>query len=148
LIDETVKEASNTHSVLDYKDMQLLDDEMASASNKLNDINRHAITRDSTVTNDLSSHLTKKNVQGNEDHIAEKLQKSVWEHVHSAHRFARSGKGDTAKLHADLATSAMKTLSHYLPADEYSDFLTEISSQLHSLRSGPVQETGSESNKH
>lgn len=148
LIDETVKEAGNTHSVLDYKDMKFLDDEMASASNNLNYITHHSTNSDSKKTNNLSSHLTRKNAQGNEEHIAGKLQRSVWEHVHAAHRFARSGDGETAKLHADLATSAMKALSHYMPADECSDFLTEISSQLQSLRTGSAQESGSVSNKH
>lgn len=97
---------------------------------------------------DLSSHLMQKNLPGHEQRIAEKMQSCVWEHVHAAHRFARTGNAETAKLHADLATHAMKMLSHYLPAEEYHGFLSGISSQLQSLRSGSLPETGAVSNTH
>ena len=148
LIDETVREASNTHSVMDYKEMKFLDDEMVSASNKFKYNKSHSTEANSNAMNHLSSHLARRNLQGHDDHVAAKLQRSVWEHIHSAHRSARSGNSDTAKLHADLAVNAMKTLSHYLSAEEYSDFLTEISNRLQSLSPSSQQDSGAAASKH
>jgi hypothetical protein len=138
-IDEIVNDASNSLSVLDYKQMQLLDGELLAASNKLKCYKQDATNGDAQTLNNLSYHLLRNHWQGTDTHLAGKLQTCVWEHVHAAHRFARSGNGETGKLHADLAATAMKTLSHYMLADDYCDFLTEISCQIQSLKTAAAQ---------
>jgi hypothetical protein len=131
LIDEIVKEASNTHSPLEYNDLKLLDEQILSASDHIQHVQRLSVDIDLPAMSELSAFLASKIVHGNEEHLEDKLQRCVEEHVHAAHRYARSGRCEIAKLHADLATNAMKVLSHYMTVDDYSRFITTISSQLH-----------------
>jgi len=62
--------------------------------------------------------------------MAARLRRSIWEHIHSAHRLARSGDAHTAKIHADIAIDAMKTLSHYVSDHEYIEFFNMIKQQM------------------
>ena len=91
--------------------------------------------------NGLSLYFKKQKTQEHDPEMSEKLQKCVWDHVHTAHRSARSGDENTAKLHAGIATNAMKTLSHYMPEEEYTDFCTDVHNQLD-------EDSGSESKSH
>jgi hypothetical protein len=88
----------------------------------------------SMTLNGLSVFFHSKKVQENDPHMAGKLQQCVWDHVHSAHRFARTGDSNTAKLHANIATNAIKTLSHYMPESEYKAFYDEISHELFTIK--------------
>ncbi len=58
--------------------------------------------------------------------LGEKLKKSIWEHIHAAHRAAHQGKVDTARLHADIASTALKEAAHYMPEEEYATLVAEI----------------------
>ena len=62
--------------------------------------------------------------------MAARLRRRIWDHIHSAHRLARSGDGHAAKTHADIAIDAMKTLSHYMPHEEYVEFYNIIRVQM------------------
>jgi len=140
LVNEIVREASNTHSMLDYQDIKTLDDTMLSASDHLDYIKTCTSKFNESAESELSSYLANKIVEGNKEHLAEKLQRSVQEHVFAAHRYARSGQGSIAKLHADLVTNALNTLSHYMTADAYSRFVAMIDKQLHSMDAGLLHE--------
>lgn len=59
-------------------------------------------------------------------HMGDQLEKSAWEHVHKAIRFARQGNVATAKLHADIAGHALEEAKHYLENDEYSELIFQI----------------------
>lgn len=59
-------------------------------------------------------------------YIGDKLQESVWEHIHSAIRYARQGDVDTAKFHSKLAASALDESGHYLNNEDYSDLVYKI----------------------
>jgi len=129
LIDEIVKEAASTYSVEDYRHKKYLSDD-AVESEPQKDITRHSTSMMSMTLNGLSVYLKKESAQQNDPHMSARLQKCVWDHVHSAHRFARLGDAKTAKLHADIAVNAMKTLSCYMSGDEYTSFFETISEQL------------------
>lgn len=133
LIEEIVREASSSGDAQDYKDIKQLDARISSVTEKLKHIRTQSQNSEPGVMTDLSVHLKKQYAQESEDNVSSKLRKSVWDHVHAAHRFARSGNSESAKLHVDLATNAMQALSHYMPVDEYGAFLTEISKQIQSM---------------
>ena len=130
LIDEIVEEVSHNYSTEDYKDTKYQRMVSSLTSVESGNIQSHSTNIASMTLNGLSLYL--KNHQAQEDslHLSGKLQRCVWDHVHSAHRFALTGDGDTAKLHADIACSAMKVLSSYMSDDEYSEFFNEINSQI------------------
>lgn len=132
VIDEIVKEASRNYSVEDYRNIKFKGVEGSSTSDPdmPNSIYNHSANMGSMTLNGLSIYLKKQQAQENDPHMSIKLQRCVWDHVHSAHRFAREGDRNTAKLHADIACNAIKALSHYMPAEEYSDFFNEIGNQL------------------
>jgi hypothetical protein len=80
-----------------------------------------------SVPNPLSRHLTKTNSYHElAPPVAEKLQASAWQHTQSAIRLAHQGNHDGARLHADLASNAVKELGHYLPDTEYLSFQQAI----------------------
>lgn len=126
-IDKTSQEASKTHSVKVDKSKTADKDASSTKSHKLKD---HSGSLISMTLNGLAVYFKKQKTREHDPEMSEKLQKCVWDHVHSAHRFARTGDANTAKLHADIATNAMKTLSHYLPEEEYTDFCTDVHNQL------------------
>ncbi len=130
LIDEIVEEVSRNYSVKDYQDIKYQNVVSSLTSVESDDIQNYSTNMGSMTLNGLSLYL--KNHQAQEDslHLSGKLQRCVWDHVHSARRFAMTGDGNTAKLHADIACDAMKVLSSYMPDDEYSDFFNEINSQI------------------
>ena len=129
LIDEIVNEVSNTYSPDDYQHLKFLDDK-----NHQNPVRATPAPRTTTMVsmtlNGLSLYLQNQNVVEFDQRMSEKLTRCFWDHVHSAHRFARFGDAKTAKLHADIASNAMKSLSQYMPSDEYQAFITEFTSEL------------------
>jgi len=129
LIDEIVKEAASTYSVEDYRHKKYLSDGPVEPDSK-KDITTHSTSMVSMTLNGLSVYLKKESAQKYDPHMSARLQQCVWDHVHSAHRFARLGDAKTAKLHADIAVNAMKTLSCYMSSDEYTDFFNMINDQL------------------
>ena len=81
--------------------------------------------------NDFSQHL--KNCQQcsyNEDYIGAKLKRSTWEHLYNALSQAREGNETSARLHANIATQAMKEAHKYLEDDDYANFSNEIDRSL------------------
>jgi len=67
--------------------------------------------------------------------IMEKLEHSTWEHLHTAVRYARQHENKNAKMHVDIACSACKELSHYMPEEQYKVFVTEIEKHMDALKS-------------
>lgn len=67
-------------------------------------------------------------------YLSERLKKSAWTHIHSALRMARQGDKTSAKLHADIANSALKEASHYMPVEEYKVFCEEVTDALSEIK--------------
>lgn len=65
--------------------------------------------------------------------IREKLEHSVWEHIHATIRRARQGDERNAKMHLNIATTACKELAHYMNDEEYQAFVSEAESYMDKL---------------
>jgi len=78
----------------------------------------------------------KARTKGDEFHppIREKLEHSVWEHIHSTIRCARQGDKTNAKMHLNIATAACKELAHYMDEDEYRAFVAHAEDYMGALK--------------
>ena len=52
------------------------------------------------------------------------------DHINKAISFARTGNEKAARIHADLAESAMKTAGRYMSDEEYSRFREEVEARM------------------
>lgn len=135
LIDKITSESWHTHSAKEVSDTQAGGTTNANPpqSERPLKIKTHSTNVLTMTWNGLSMFLHKQKAHEHDPRMAGKLQQCVWDHVHSAHRYARTGDGNTAKLHANIASNAIKTLSHYMPEMEYNAFYDEISGELKSI---------------
>lgn len=67
--------------------------------------------------------------------IAQKLEHSVWEHIHATIRYARQGDKSKAAMHTDIANSACKELAHHMTKDRYQALTMKIEKYLGTLKS-------------
>ena len=67
--------------------------------------------------------------------IKDKLKLSVWEHINASIRCAHKGDKRNAKMHIDIANSAFKEVSHYLPEQQYAEFSEKVNQHLNALKS-------------
>ena len=109
------------------------------SANQHGDEKKHAATPHSTVNQEHISDLSKyfkARSQGSDLYpgIEEKLEHSIWDHVHATIRCARSGDERCSKMHADIADSACKELAHYVNAEDYRTFTEEVEVHLKTLK--------------
>lgn len=62
--------------------------------------------------------------------IGDKLKHSIIEHINASIRHARRGDTASAKMHADIASTAYQELAHYITDEEHTQFAQEIEEQL------------------
>lgn len=62
--------------------------------------------------------------------ISDKLKHSIIEHINASIRHARRGDTASAKMHADIASTAYQELAHYITDEEHTQFAQEIEEQL------------------
>ena len=81
---------------------------------------------------ELSNYFREKNIINTELHgrLSEKLKQCTFNNIHAALRHARQGKIRAAKLHADIANSALKCAASYITKNEYTDLKIEIELKL------------------
>jgi len=85
--------------------------------------------------NELSQYFKKQDGNANiASAIDEKLKHSAWQHIHLTLYLARNKQTATAQMHADIVYYACKELAHYLPEQEYCDFINEIQDELQQLK--------------
>lgn len=65
--------------------------------------------------------------------MAEKLIKSIWEHLHATVRYSREGDRESAKLHLDILDSALNEVAHFMQEDDYRVLIQDIDKELQSL---------------
>ncbi|MFC1589377.1 hypothetical protein ACFL3P_03800 [Pseudomonadota bacterium] len=65
--------------------------------------------------------------------VREKLEHSVWEHIHATIRCARQGEKSNANMHLNIAHSACKELAHYMDDEEYQTFVAEAENHMKTL---------------
>jgi hypothetical protein len=82
-------------------------------------------------SSDLSSHL--RGPGGVHLQLGESLQATTSEHVNKPSLAARRGDAAGARLHADLAQSAMRSASEHMPAAEYAAFKHSVAQWLQGL---------------
>lgn len=70
-----------------------------------------------------------------EPHLREKMRTNTLAHINKSMRFARQGKAEAAKIHAELAESAMKTASEYMTEEEYRAFEQDVKEKLKAIGS-------------
>ena len=66
--------------------------------------------------------------------IQEKLENSIWDHVHATIRYARQGDKANSRMHMNIANCACKELAHYLEKNDYRAFTGEVSAHLATLK--------------
>jgi len=95
-------------------------------------LDAHAVKKENI--GELSSYF-KKRTNGAELHpdIKEKLEQSIWEHLHAAIRYARQHEKANAKMHANIACCACNELAHYLQKEQYKAFVNDIEKHLTTL---------------
>ncbi|MEN8764205.1 MAG: hypothetical protein ABF290_17475 [Thiogranum sp.] len=62
--------------------------------------------------------------------LSKKLKMSAWHHIHTALRLARQGEAETAKLHLDIASQALKEAAHYMSREEHIALIVEVEEKL------------------
>ena len=66
--------------------------------------------------------------------INEKLELSVWDHVHATIRCARLGDDRCSLMHAAITDCACKELAHYMNKQDYLLFTAEVKKHLDALK--------------
>jgi len=131
LIDELVEDVSHhaiTNKITDNeKSERLTTNLQPSKHSSPNEDNHEPVTH---TADSLSFYFKNSKAQEKDPSTAVMLRRRIWEHVHSARRLARNGDKDSAKMHADIASQGLKTLAHYMPPREHSEFLAIIIKQL------------------
>ena len=129
LIDEIIIDISKTDSLL-------IDEQQVSTQIELNIKLSSPLTpendkdKEAPPADGLSLYFKNNKALESDPPMAARLRRSIWDHIHSAHRLARGGEGHVAKTHADIAIDAMKTLSHYMPHEDYIEFFNMIRIQM------------------
>ena len=68
-----------------------------------------------------------------ESSMGDQLKGSAWTHLHSALLYARQGDVSRAKLHADIASQALKEAAHYLSEEDYEELSVKFEQALDEL---------------
>lgn len=84
----------------------------------------------SVAENHSGSFIEKTNGSDMYPEIVNKLEHSIWEHIHATIRYARQGDEKNATMHSDIANSACKELAHYLDDEHYQAFIIKIGEHL------------------
>lgn len=71
----------------------------------------------------------------NDPYLGDKLRDSTWSHIHAAQLQARQGNTMNAKLHAGIASDALKEAAHYMSDKDYKALCNEVTSIFKKLES-------------
>lgn len=105
-----------------------------------NDKNKQATTLPTQINQEHIKELSKyfkarSTGSGLHPSIQEKLEHSIWDHVHATLRCARLGDDHCSKMHANIACCACKELAHYMDEYDYHVFIVEVEDHLNTLKS-------------
>jgi hypothetical protein len=81
------------------------------------------------IESGMTKHFKERNNAALHPRLVEKLEHSIWEHIHDSIRHAKRGEADIAKMHADIASNAYQELAHYVSPEAHAEFALEI--QVH-----------------
>ena len=93
-----------------------------------------SVTMISRMLHGLTRHYknSTKNIEANQ-FMGNKLKTSIWSHIHIAFMQARQGDVAAAKVHADIATQALKLAAHYMTEDDYKLLYVDVVKALNTF---------------
>ena len=128
-IESTIAQAVKSDSASNERDRisTSIETKLPTSQSETHDLNRERI-------DELSKYF-KSRSNGADLHppIREKLEHSVWDHIHAALRTARQGDKRNSKMHADIADTACKELAHYMDEESYLALIEDIELHLAAL---------------
>ena len=130
IIDEIVKDVSHNNSIPNNKATLNHEDEIKVAPSTTETSKDKKKNSPPKNIDGLSSYFKNAKSQEKDPAMEARLRGRIWEHIHSARRYARAGDEHTAKMHADIASDAIGILAHYMDADEFKAFFTTIQQQI------------------
>lgn len=81
----------------------------------------------------LGQYNIRKAILNHHPHIDEQLRSSTMEHINLALHLAREGNKDSARLHIELAQSALHTASRFMSHEEYELFEQKVEHRLEAI---------------
>jgi hypothetical protein len=129
-VDDISSEDQKTVTDIQTLDYSFFSQAAHSYTSAHHEVVTHQVVNKETVSN-LSKHF-----KSNHNHsefrpgISERLEHSIWEHIHASIRHARLGNAVVAKMHADIANNAYKELAHYVSSDRHNELGFKIEEQL------------------
>ena len=66
-------------------------------------------------------------------YLGKKLKDSTWSHIHTALLHTRQGDISNAKLHADIASEALKEAAHYMSEEDHKVLCEEVAKAFKEL---------------
>ncbi len=65
--------------------------------------------------------------------MTEKMEAKTMEYINKAMRLAKQGNAEGAKVNAELAESALKTVIEYMSEEEYQAFRKEVENRMQAI---------------
>jgi len=82
------------------------------------------------LSNSLSKRVAAHKIQPS---MTEKMEAKTMEYINKAMRLAKQGNAEGAKVNAELAESALKTVIEYMPEEEYQAFTKEVENRMKAI---------------
>jgi len=126
-VDDLVVHATRENTSLDKKTEKVQQSNLTHSKIQTEYSQKEKSEKVLDAESEFAKHLQqRKSISVTQPHMGDKLKKSAWEHIHSAIRYAKQGKADTAKMHTDIAGHAIEEAGHYLNDEEYSELVYQI----------------------
>ena len=121
---------------LSEEDMLHLQDEHIHKSNKNEKLHRPSVEEGAQLS-ELGKYYQRKVRVETHPHMSDQMQKNTIDHINTALHLARKGDQTGARLHIELAESAMHTAGRFMDHDEYRGFEEKIEQRLqHIIQQG------------
>jgi hypothetical protein len=139
------KSPSNITAILNKQIDDISSQVISESIDSVEDINEPAVqsAEDGQSINEIYKDTVVENVTGVESefvkylqqrkpptitqpHLGENLKASAWQHIHTAIRHAKNGDIDAAKLHINIAGTALEEAGDYMCQEDYSELVLAI----------------------
>jgi len=127
------KQIDNLSSQVNSMNMESIDEVGLQSSEQSKE--KTKISKDAKVENvtgvesEFAKHIQQRRPPSiTQPQMGKNLKSSVWEHINTAIRHAKNGDIETAKLHTNIAGSALDEAGHYMSHDDYSELVLQIES--------------------
>ena len=114
---------------LSEEDILHLQDEHIHQSHKNEKLHRPSLEEGAELS-ELGKYYQRKVRVETHPHMSEQMQQNTIDHINTALHLARKGDQSGARLHIELAESAMHTAGRFMNHDEYHEFEAQIEQRL------------------